>query len=167
MSWFPLIDPDGQSYEATPPGTYRFVVDGEWRRGGETVGYSRTSDPFEVRPWSGITVENPEIGPDRRVRFSAGPAHTITERKVRRSARPDYGPLAFEIGPVDFPDTARDQAASGTRFLNSVRGYSGDQPTNQFEHYCLDCSFRPWLDATNELTATIEITRPRGKPKRE
>jgi hypothetical protein len=25
------------------------------------------------------------------------------------------------------------------------------------EHYCLDCSFRPWLDSTDDLTATVTV----------
>jgi hypothetical protein len=142
-------------------------VKGLWRRGGQTVEYERESEPFTVSPWSGITVEDAKVNEAGQVSFNAGPTHSITENRVRESARPDYGPLTFEIGPVDFPDIAQDQAASGTRFLNDLRGYSGDQPTNQFEHYCLDCSFRPWLDATGDVTATLEITRARGGKKKE
>ena len=95
--------------------------------------------------------------------FSAGPTHQIQEQTVRRTARPPLAPgnapVTFTIGPVDFPDTVKDQKATGARFLNNVRGYSGTSMTN-VEHYCLDCSFRPWLDATNDLTATLVITHP-------
>jgi hypothetical protein len=34
----------------------------------------------------------------------------------------------------------------------------------EVEHYCLDCSFRPWLDATDQLTALVRIDRAKGKP---
>ena len=67
----------------------------------------------------------------------------------------------FDIGPVDFPDVAHDQKATGARFLNAVRGYSGTGMDN-VEHYCLDCSFRPWLDATDDVVARVRIVRARG-----
>jgi hypothetical protein len=46
--------------------------------------------------------------------------------------------------------------ATGARFLSATRGYSGASMTD-VEHYCLDCSFRPWRDATDALTATVRI----------
>src|SRR5947209_2548241 len=108
-------------------------------------------------PWTGITVNDLGTNGAGHLTFSAGPTHQIDERLVRNTARPPFhadgtpnpsdSPTPFTIGPVDFPDTARDQAATGALFLNSVRGYSGTGPDN-VEHYCLDCSFRPWLDAT-------------------
>jgi hypothetical protein len=51
---------------------------------------------------------------------------------------------------------AADTKATGVRFLDGTRGYSGTGMDN-VEHYCLDCSFRPWLDATGDLTATVVI----------
>jgi hypothetical protein len=38
-------------------GTYRFVIDGAARAGGEDVPYHLESAPFAVRPWDGITVQ--------------------------------------------------------------------------------------------------------------
>ena len=35
--------------------------------------------------------------------------------------------------------------------MNSVRGYSGSSP-DVVEQYCVDCSFRPWLDATGNAS---------------
>src|SRR5204863_315758 len=75
-------------------------------------------------------------------------------------------PVTVTIGPVDYPDTVKDQKATGARFLNSLRGYSGTSMTN-VEHYCDDCTFRPWLDATDDLTATLVITHARGKKTTE
>ena len=92
------------------------------------------------------------------------------QREVRRSDRPPLAPndapLPFTIGPVDFPDVARDQKATGGRFLDHLRGYSGPS-RNDVEHYCLDCTFRPWRDATGTatsgaLTATVTY-RARGR----
>jgi len=82
---------------------------------------------------------------------------------VRRTDRPPLQPgdppIPFTVGPVDFPDVIRNPAATGARFLSGLRGYSGTSTTD-VEHYCLDCTFRPWLDATGTgttgaLTATV------------
>ena len=108
--------------------------------------------------------------------FDAGPTATIEERVVeqgdgdRATARPplapDNAPIPFEIGPVNFPDTLKDPAATGALFLKPDRGYSGTSLT-EVEHYCLNCSFRPWMDATGAATATVEIVRLKGGPKKE
>jgi len=170
VSRFPLVDPAGATYTATPAGTYRFVVHGVWRRGGADTPYARVSQPFEVRPWSGITVTGPALDANRRVTFSAGPSHTIKETTVRRTERPPLQPgnppIDFTIGPVDFPDAAADQKATGADFLDHLRGYSATSTTD-VEHYCLDCTFRPWLDATGTgatgpLTATVEFGSATG-----
>jgi hypothetical protein len=55
----------------------------------------------------------------------------------------------------------KDQKATGARFLNGLRGYSAAS-MSEVEHYCLDCSFRPWLDATDRLLATVVIKRAAG-----
>jgi hypothetical protein len=175
VSRFPLVDPQGAPYTATPAGTYRFHVRGVWRRGGQDTPYERVSQPFEVRPWSGLTVTGLARGADGRLTFSAGPRHTLAESTVRRTDRPPIEPgdppIDFAIGPVDFPDSAADQKATGAQFLDHTRGYSGTSPT-EVEHYCLDCTFRPWLDATGagangELTATVEYRTATGRAARE
>jgi hypothetical protein len=136
------------------------VVNGLWRKGNADVAYTRISNPFQVKPWSGITVDGAGSDSSGHVVFSAGPTHQIAERTARNTSRPAFNagnaPYTFTIGPVDFPDTAKDQKATGARFLNSVRGYSGTSP-NEVEHYCLDCSFRPWLDATDRVVAAVTI----------
>src|SRR5438046_6574468 len=124
------------------------------------------SKSFAVKPWRGITVQGTQVDSGGHVSFTAGPSHQIKEQTVRRTARPPFlagdAPVTFTIGPVDFPDTAADQKPTGFRFLNNLRGYSGTG-TDNVEHYCLDCTFRPWLDATDSLTATVLVTNARGK----
>jgi hypothetical protein len=160
VSRFGLVDPQGKAYEATPAGTYRFVVRGKWRKGNADAAYTRISNPFTVKPWSGLTVEGAKVDGAGHAVFGAGPTHEIKEQTVRGTDRAPLAPanaaIPFAIGPVDFPDTARDQKATGARFLNSLRGYSGTSPT-EVEHYCLDCSFRPWLDATGAVVARVTI----------
>ena len=160
VSRFPLVDAQGDRYSATPAGDYRFVVNGVWRKGNKDVPYTRISRTFAVKPWSGITVENAGTDSRGHVTFAAGPTHQISETRVRNTARPalapNNAPIPFTIGPVDFPDTVKDMKATGARFLSATRGYSGSS-LREVEHYCLDCSFRPWLDATDQLTATVKI----------
>jgi hypothetical protein len=171
VSRFALVDPQGQTYQATPVGTYRFVVHGQMRQGGQTVNYQRASDPFRVMPWTGITVNGLKLDGSGHVTFAAGPTHQIAEQTVRRTSRPPFhadgspnpadDPTAFTIGPVDFPDMVKEPAATGAKFLSPTRGYSGTGP-DQVEHYCLDCTFRPWMDATDQLVAHLRITHPDG-----
>jgi hypothetical protein len=163
VSWMPLVDPQGHPYRATPAGRYRFVVNGRWRKGGADAGYSRVSREFTVAPWNGITVDGAGLDRARHVAFSAGPRHAIAEPHVRRSESPDLGTLHLTIGPVDFPDAAANQKATGGRFLNNVRGYSDGGTATDLEHYCLDCTFRPWLDSTGDLVAHLTIVRAGGK----
>ena len=122
--------------------------------------YTRISNPFQVKPWSGIALEDAATDSTGHVTFSAGPSHHVLEQTTRHTAPPPFAagnaPYSFTIRPVDFPDTARDQKATGARFLNNVRGYSGSSP-RVVEHYCLDCRFRPRLDATDRVVARVAI----------
>ncbi|HEX8122763.1 MAG TPA: hypothetical protein VF549_16025 [Solirubrobacteraceae bacterium] len=165
VSRFRLVDPAGDAYRATPAGTYRFRVRGLRRQRGADAPYAITSRPFEVAPWDGLTVEGAKLDAARRVTFGAGPSHTVSERRIRGTVKPDLGQQWFKIGPVDFPDFARDQAATGVRYFDKARGYSAESLAQKAdaEHYCLDCRFRDWLDATGELTATVTYFDARGK----
>lgn len=158
VSRFDLVDPQGTTYRATPAGEYRFRVAGERRQGGEDVPYALTSETFRVAPWDGITVERARRDGDA-LTFSAGPRSVVQESRIRGTATKDLGELTFAIGPVDFPDVAADQAATGARFLDAQRGYSALSP-EEAEHYCLDCRFRDWADVAGALTATIEHDGP-------
>ncbi|MEJ7783539.1 MAG: hypothetical protein WKF96_01965 [Solirubrobacteraceae bacterium] len=155
VSRFDLVDPQGRSYRATPTGTYRFRATGERRANRADEAYETTSEEFTVAPWDGITVEDAQRVV-KRLTFSAGPRSTVKERRIRGTTTRDFGELPFTIGPVDFPDAAADQAATGVRFFNRVRGYSATSPENA-EHYCLDCRFRDWADVAGELTATVTL----------
>jgi hypothetical protein len=155
VSRFDLVDPQGRTYRATPAGTYRFQVTGARRAGGAEVPYAITSDAFAVAPWDGITVQDAQRD-GHRIVFSAGPRNAVKERRIRGTSTRDFGELPFTIGPVDFPDFAADQAATGVKFFNQVRGYSAVSPS-EAEHYCLDCRFRDWADVAGELTATVSF----------
>jgi hypothetical protein len=61
---------------STPPGRYRFRVNGQIRESFATQPYEIVSEAFEVRPWSGIAVEDVSLG---------------------------AGSLGFRVPPIRFP----------------------------------------------------------------
>ncbi|MGH2753019.1 MAG: neutral/alkaline non-lysosomal ceramidase N-terminal domain-containing protein [Actinomycetota bacterium] len=54
----------------TPAGEYRFVVEGNIRQDGASVPYTLGSEPFEVKSWDGIVVNDLRLEPDGSVSFS-------------------------------------------------------------------------------------------------
>ena len=173
VSRFDLFSPEGKRYRATPEGEYRFVARGKWRKGGRDVAYKRVSQPFQVKPWSGITVVGEKLD-DGHVVFRAGPTTQVEEMRARKTDRPPLrrnpdgseAPVPFTIGPVDYPDMAKDPVATGARFLTGARGYSAAS-YEEVEHYCLDCRFRDWMDATGDLTAKVTFIDADGDRKTE
>jgi hypothetical protein len=165
VSRFRVVDPSGEAYRATPAGTYRFRVRGVRRQGGADAQYAITSREFDVAPWDGLTVEQAKLDALRHVTFGAGPSRTVTESRIRGTETPNLGQQSFTIGPVDFPDFARDQAATGVLYFNKARGYSAQSlaQKDDAEHYCLDCRFRDWLDATGKLRATVTFLGRQGR----
>ncbi len=69
----------GDRGRATPPGEYRFVVDGRHRKGGAAADYRVVSRTFTVAPWSGIKA---------------------TDLRIE-----DDGTLSADVAPVDYPDS--------------------------------------------------------------
>ena len=86
-------DATGRTRDATPEGTYRFVVSGLHRpaEGAEPAPYTIASEPFRVEPWRGIELGALRVDGDGHVSFAA-PA-------------------------IDYPDTY----ASPFRFLDGSR----------------------------------------------
>jgi Neutral/alkaline non-lysosomal ceramidase, N-terminal len=164
---FELIDRP----RATPPGTYRFVVDGKRRQGGAVRSYHLESRTFQVERWAGITVE--DLKSDNGVvSFRVGPRHV---RGV-----PNGPPMQAELGPIDYPDSyARlDMAA---RYIDPHRWAfrDPDAPTDpsKVEWYCRPdpdddalkrhgCSFRPWLDTGDAERAIVTFVDSDGDVRR-
>jgi hypothetical protein len=63
---FEAFDAIPRGIGSTPPGTYRFVVDGKSHREGDIVTYHLESDPFAVSPWDGIVVSDLIVAPNGR-----------------------------------------------------------------------------------------------------
>ena len=159
----------GSDDRATPAGTYRFVVDGLRRSGGEAVPYHLESEPFDVRPWSGITAEDFRREDDGTLSFRIGPRSRYDvpaggDENARPVAPLGNGPAIpdVEIGPIDYPDAYQSPA----RFIDHKR-YARRDPAapgdeSRLEWFCFACSFRPWIDAGDATTADVTIVDANG-----
>jgi hypothetical protein len=151
----------GEREPATPAGTYRFVVDGQRREGGQVVDYGLTSEPFEVKPWDGIVVEDFKFEPDGRASFAVGPS------SVYDNVVPGCDPAVSDrIGPIDYPDSYAGTDPRVARFIRNQRRAFPDPADrcnpDQIEWFCFTCSFRPWLDFGDAETARVTVIRPNG-----
>lgn len=181
---------DGVRRSQVPDGTYRFVVDGcarglvpdgspeaacsEWEATGRVQPYSAASEPFEVTPWTGITVGAPEptaaglsvdVGPELPQPLTASNTALATfssRTGLLGTQRLDYTLGLFDYASrdaVDYPDTVGAEHPEKAY----LTGRSGDDvirrhPSAQPELFCFRCSFEPWADtgAVEAVTVTVE-----------
>ena len=137
-----VSDIDTGRGRVTPAGTYRFVVNGWYRDSAEPERYSVTSNEFDVMPWSGITVDDLRVEPDRTVSFAVGPR--------------------TEVGPIDYPNSY--EAPRKAAFIRENRVAMTDK-NGQVTYFCFTCSFRPWLDTGDATQATVTIVSSGGVTK--
>ena len=164
---------DTGGVRATPPGQYRFVVDGLSRTGAGTKPYHLDSDPFEVKPWDGITVEDLRREDDGSVSFRTGPRSTVTsyditttqELRERSQSEPHkLNPRQVELGPIDYPDTYDDPERAN--FIYHVNSYRAAAKDPLIETYCFTCSFRPWADTGEAVAAAFTVVKADGSTER-
>ena len=140
----PFDTGNGTTY--TPAGTFRFVARGKRREGDGVKAYRIASEPFEVRDWSGITVDDLRVEPDGTASFAVGPRRTF-----------DVNGLSATVGPIDYPDSYK----SPFRFVVEKRTPYVDPAApgdpSQIEWFCFTCSFRPWVDAGDAESAYFLI----------
>ncbi|MFP5219206.1 MAG: hypothetical protein ACLGIG_05645, partial [Actinomycetes bacterium] len=161
-----LPDMTGQRHRATPAGTYRFAVEGRHRAApGDVVEpYAFTSEPFEVRPWDGLTVDSVTVGDDGAVRVAIGP--TTSEL---------FDDFRWTYGPVDYPNgwawdealtSVADQRAKtekGSFGEHGERVYYRYRPGPQDDQaYCIFCRFHPWQESGRAETGTVTVVRKGG-----
>jgi hypothetical protein len=145
---------------STPTGVYRFVVDGQQRKNHQVVPYHVESGEFEVRPWSGVTVDDLKLEADRTVSFKVGPRTT-------RTLAGGAPTLNSEIGPIDYPDTY-DYPSPGKlpNFIEEnwrgLRDPAAPTDPTKVEWFCDECAFRPWLDAGDADTAKVAFVASDG-----
>jgi neutral/alkaline ceramidase-like enzyme len=146
----------GERPVATPPGKYRFVVDGLRRSGGSAVPYHLTSREFSVKPWSGITVDDVRVDAGGLVSFKVGPRHV---RPVVGGGGPN---LSAEIGPIDYPDSYKSPIPFIKEERTFVRDPAAPGDVSKLEWYCLACSFRPWIDVGDASSAVVTVVHTNG-----
>jgi hypothetical protein len=151
----------GERPLATPPGTYRFSVEGKRRRGGAVVPYRIDSHPFEVSPWSGIQVEDFRLEDDGSMSFRVGPrsAYTVGGPDSDVSVVGDGPALEAEVGPIDYPDSYSSPARFVSHRRTAYRDPQAPGDPGALEWFCFTCSFRPWLDSGDAETGEVTIVR--------
>ncbi len=151
---------------ATPPGTYRFLVEGHRRqapsadvhdcttppKGPAVCAYRLTSREFQVGPWTGVKVDDMRSETGGSVSFLTGPRHRV--------AVAGGSPTTTTIGPIDYPDSYDDNShALKAKFIryerNVIRDPGAASDPSRFEWYCYTCTFRPWLDSGEAQTVTV------------
>ncbi|MEA2352803.1 MAG: hypothetical protein QOJ14_1217, partial [Thermoleophilaceae bacterium] len=159
----------GDRPQATPPDTYRFVVDGKRREGGAVKSYHLESRAFQVKRWSDVRVE--DLRSDGGVvSFRVGPRHHYS---LPRSGGP--GEVVSEIGPIDYPDSY--SSPMRAKFIDPRRHAFRDpvdpNDPSKFEWYCRPnpdddsvkrhgCSFRPWIDSGDLVRAVVTFVDAAG-----
>ncbi len=158
-----LPDLSGQGHRATPAGTYRFAVNGQKRTapGDAVAPYSFSSQPFEVRPWDGLTVDALTLGDDGSVSVAVGPSTTEM-----------FDGRLHAYGSIDYPDgwdwekaiqSVADQrlkTEKGTFGEHGKRVYYRYRPGTQDDQaYCLFCRFHPWQESSEPAGGTVTVER--------
>jgi hypothetical protein len=153
----------GEEPRATPAGRYRFVVHGMRREGGEAVPYRIASQPFHVRPWSGITVEDSRVADDGTVSFAIGPssAYTVGGPASEVDVEGSGPVLEARIGPIDYPDSYESPARFIRERRTALRDPAATGDAAELEWFCFKCAFRPWLDAGDASTARVTFVDTR------
>lgn len=132
-------------FDATPVGTYRFVVQGHARSGGAPEPYRIESEAFDVVPWRGLTATDLESD-GGAVRFRvAGEEARIDEERFP-------GPIALDPGLVRYPFSYDGPPYIDDSSLNTSGPF----------RYCFNCSFRPWARHGEIDTVQIEARNGDG-----
>ena len=152
---------------ATPPGTYRFVISGKRREGNATKDYELVSDEFAVGEWAGIRVTDVRREADGRVSFAVGPRRSNVQHYDQSEPPRDPVNVPLELGPIDYPDSYAAARPEKADFIRELRRYSRDPAAPgdpaRFEMYCIECTFRPWLDVGDATQATVTFMGKKSK----
>jgi hypothetical protein len=74
-----------------PTGTYRFVIAGRHRRGGQSKAYSLVSRAFTVSAWDGVAVNGLRVEPNGTVSFATAVAYPRTYKSSIAAIGDDGG----------------------------------------------------------------------------
>ena len=183
---------DGVTRPQVPDGTYRFVVDGcargavptgtpdarcsEWDATGRVSAYRSVSQPFEVRPWEGITAGTPtasgdwstvtvDVGPDLAAPLTA--SNTAHQQAQSSTGQLTQAPLSYELGrfdytavdAVDYPDLL---VGHPMRYVRNAKATSIGYTGVPAERFCFTCHFEAWADTGAVDRVTVTVVRTAG-----
>ena len=102
-------------------------------------------------------------------RSALGPGGDARRRDAARRASDDPPiPVRGPVGPIDYPDSYGGELKP--RFIDDqrtvVRDPAAPDDASRWEWYCLDCAFRPWLDAGDAERVTVTVTGADGAQRR-
>jgi hypothetical protein len=138
-------------FEATPPGRYRFVVEGEHRTDGEPGTYAAASEPFDVDLWHGIAVDDLVVTDD-----SAG--FTVAGVEADTDVTEIPGPVEVPATAIRYPFT-HDSAVGFVDHAVEVHDGRDGRPLHR---YCFTCTFRPWASHGEVDRAEVTVHRADG-----
>jgi hypothetical protein len=79
-----------------------------------------------------------------------------------RDVKKGEGTVAAVIGPIDYPDSYESPTAFVTTDRTVCRDPVAPNDPSRFEWFCLQCSFRPWLDAAPASCVEATVVRRNG-----
>jgi hypothetical protein len=126
-------------FDETPPGTYRFVVDGHHRSDRTANPYHLESDPFDVSVWSGIAAHDLLVNEASGTALVSVDGVELSTPEAQLETDED---AILAPNEVHYPDTYD----SDLDFISS--GLDARDP----HRFCYRCTFRPWAD-TGEITS--------------
>lgn len=115
-------------------GTYRFVVDGHIHTGGAVAAYRLDSAPFQVVPWTGITVRDLTVSGDE---------------------------ASFAVDPIVYPRLPAHHAQVRW-YADDGGGLRNPDGTFRTSAICKTCTFRPWATTGSVASAQVEVTSANG-----
>jgi len=124
--------------QSTPPGTYRFVVDGASRAGGATEAYRLEYEPFEVSLWDGVATPTVDV--------VDGVVTVAVEDRV-------VYPRTYESVFPFVADDGRGQLVDDT-----------GAPVADDLRVCKTCSFRPWAFEGRVAAVDVTVVGKNGEP---
>lgn len=139
-------------FEETPPGTYRFAVDGRHRSGRVPNSYQLLSDEFEVGVWEGITAHNLGVVLGANSASFLADGVELTEPPSQLETDDD-GLLAPD--EVHYPETYSSPLSYMSRAYATIGSH----------RYCWRCTFRPWANTGLVTSASVAVHQSDGVTK--
>jgi hypothetical protein len=134
-----------EATEQTPPGVYRFVVDGHHRSGRTPVPYTVVSEDFRIEAWQGLAATDLRVEGDTVTFGVAGQERLVDEAQLP-------GPIDIAADEVRYPATYEAD-------LPYLRHEIAERPHHRF---CFRCTFRAWAHHGRVVSAEVAVDRASG-----